>query len=267
MKKHLLRLMALALSILLCVPSMPVKAGPVMPSIILTVTPLGSNGVYTSGWFDTSSAFANYVEITSYSDQASASLGLVVQESDDVTNINFTASENSDTAAAATLERLVSPVRKRFWRIVYTNGAVAQTQFEMTVGLLSQTPATVDNSGNVISPQQQSGWAVTNSPAAGSQATVAQAATPGRRHICTGFLATYGAIVAPSASLLTVQILDGGTVIWSGLIVAPAAVGSGQIVQNGLNLQGTSNTAMTIQFTAGVASISESVAMQGYDLQ
>jgi hypothetical protein len=236
-------------------------------SFILTAVPLANGGVFTSVWFDTMAFPTNYVELTSYSDQASAASGLVVQESDDTTNANFARTAGSDTAGAATLESFLCPIRKRYWRVVYTNGGVTQTAFELTAGLLGQIPATIDNSGNLISPQQSSGWTATSAPVAGTVASAVLAAALGKRHICTGVTFSWGAIAAPVATVLTITVLDGATVIWTGVVAVQAAVGSGQAAITGLNLPGTSNTSMTAQFSAGLASVTEAVSMQGYDLQ
>jgi hypothetical protein len=236
-------------------------------SITLPTTLLANGAVFTSAWFDSTQIPVNYVELASYSDQASAAAGVVIQESDDTTNANFTRTAGSDTAGAATLESMIVPIRKRYWRIVYTNGGVTQTAFELTVGLLSEVPAQIDNSGNLISPQQSSGWTVTSQPATGTVASAVQAATLGKRHICTGLMFTWGAIAAPVATLLVVTVLDGAAIIWTGVVAIPAAVASGQVSITGLNLQGTSNTSMTAQFSAGLANLNEAASMQGYDLQ
>lgn len=228
---------------------------------------LGANGVFTSPWFDATQIPVNYVEITSYSDQASAANGILVQESDDTANANFTVTAGKDTANAATLERMICPIRKRFWRIQYTNGATPQTQWELSIGMVGEIPAQVDNSGNVISPQWSSGWNATSAPASGTQASAVQAAAPGLRHICTGVTFSWSASVAPAATVLTLTILDGATVVWTATIFIPAAVGGGSLVVPSLNLQGTTNQSMTAQFSAGLTSLNESVSVQGYDLQ
>src|ERR1700676_2303028 len=204
-------------------------------SMILTTAALGAGGVFTSNWFDGTLIPLNYVELTSYSDQASAASGLIIQESDDITNANFTRTAGSDTAAAATQESMIVPVRKRYWRVQYTNGGTPQASFELSVGLLGQIPAMVDNSGNVISPQQSSGWIVTSQPTTGTVGSAVQAATPGKRHICTGVTFSWGAIAAPVATLLVVTVLDGAAVIWTGVVAIPAAVTSGSISITGLN--------------------------------
>lgn len=228
---------------------------------------LGNGGVYTSPWNDATMTPINYLEVSSYSDQGSAANGLVIQESDDPTNANFTTTAGKDTASAATFERMICPIRKRYWRVQYTNGATPQTVFELAVGLLGEIPAMVDNTGNVISPQQSTGWNASSAPASGTVASAVQAAAAGLRHICTGATFTWSAAAAPVATTLTLTILDGAAVLWTGTIFVPAAVGGGSLVLPNLNLQGTSNTSMTAQFSGGLASLVESVSMQGYDLQ
>lgn len=228
---------------------------------------LGNGGVFTSPWLDSTLVPLDFVEVTSYSDQAAAAGGLVVQESDDITNANFARTAGSDTPGAATLETMVCTIRKRYWRVIYTNGVTPQTQFELTVGMLAQIPATVDNSGNIISPQQSSGWNATSQPATGTVASAVQPLALGKRHVCTGVTFSWGAIAAPVATLLILTVLDGAAVLWTGVVAIPAAVTSGQFAVTGLNLQGTSGTSMTAQFSAGLASLNEAVSMQGYDLQ
>ncbi|HEV1992494.1 MAG TPA: hypothetical protein VGR34_06485 [Candidatus Dormibacteraeota bacterium] len=228
---------------------------------------LGNGGVYTSPWFDATQIPVNYVEVSSYSDQGSAAGGLVVQESDDTTNANFTSTAGKDTAGAATFERMICPIRKRFWRVVYTNGVMPQTAWELAVGLLGEIPAQVDNSGNVISPQQSAGWNQTSAPATGTVASAAQAAAPGLRHICTGLAFSWSSSVAPAATVLTLTVLDGAAVVWTTTIFVPAVVGGGSLVVPNLNLQGSANQAMTAAFSGGLANLNESVSMQGYDLQ
>lgn len=123
----------------------------------------------------------------------------------------------------------------------------------------------VDSSGNNVSPQQASGWTATSQPATGSAAAAVQALAAGKRHICTGLTFSWGAIVAPAATLLVLTVLDGATVIWTGVVAIPAAVNTGQFRVSGLFLPGTAGTSMTAQFSAGLASLNEAVTMEGYD--
>jgi len=111
-----------------------------------------------------------------------------------------------------------------------------------------------------------------SNPAAGSQATAAAAAIANVRHVadCVNF--SGGSTTAPALTALTVNLRDGasgaGTVIWSQQVVVSNATG-----QNvppfgvcGLNLPGTANTAMTLEFSAALANLVESVALTYYDV-
>jgi hypothetical protein len=102
---------------------------------VLTTTPLGANATYTSAWFDTNQTGTTSLKASSYSDQASASGGFSIQVSNDSGNTNFTQSPAvaTTTASANTLATVVYSSRSRYWRIVYTNGPVAQTSFEIAV--------------------------------------------------------------------------------------------------------------------------------------
>lgn len=127
------------------------------------------------------------------------------------------------------------------------------------------------NSGAIIS-ERGSRWSQTSTPAAGTQATASRAAgSASTRHVadCANYSA--GAIAAPAATALQINLRDGatgaGTVLWSLTIVAPASAGqhvNGHVC--GLNLIGSLATAMTLEFSAALASESQSVTLTGYDV-
>lgn len=123
-------------------------------------------------------------------------------------------------------------------------------------------------------PARQTSYWVTNTfsnPAAGSQATISQAAISGGRHVldCVGWSGS--AVVAPALTSVTVNVRDGatgaGTVRQTWQFAVPAATGQSipafQVC--GLHVVGSNNTAMTVEFSAGVANLSEAVNMGGYD--
>lgn len=110
-------------------------------------------------------------------------------------------------------------------------------------------------------------WTGVHQPGVGVQASFVKGAVAGVTHVCTGWAWSCGAIAAPVATLMVVQILDGATVIWSEIVAIPAAVCSFARGEGGFNLQGTPGNSMTIQFTALLANLSESVSMEGYDQQ
>lgn len=110
-----------------------------------------------------------------------------------------------------------------------------------------------------------------SAPAAGSQATISQAAIAGGRHVldCVGWSA--GATTAPALTAVSINVRDGatgaGTVRHSWQIVLPAS--TGQLATPfhvcGLHVIGSVNTAMTVEFSAGVANVLETVNMDGHD--
>lgn len=116
-------------------------------------------------------------------------------------------------------------------------------------------------------------WPVVSNPAAGSQATASKAAGgAGVRHVadCVSFASS--SVVAPALTALTVNLRDGatgaGTIIWTQTIAIGAATGQNTPPFSvcGLALIGTANTAMTLEFSAALASLSESVSISGYDV-
>lgn len=117
------------------------------------------------------------------------------------------------------------------------------------------------------------GWPVTSSPGANVQASATKAAgAAGVRHVCTGVSINLASgSVAPAASQLTVNLRDGasglGTILATWTIAIPAAAGAFANIQlGGLNLPGSANTAMTLEFAAaGGANTFESVTLFGYD--
>lgn len=117
-------------------------------------------------------------------------------------------------------------------------------------------------------------WSVANNPAANTRATITRAAGgAGVRHICTSiagvFLTDAGA--APASVLL--QLRDGasgaGTVLWEQRM-STAGLAVGQVISialSGLQIFGTANTAMTLEFSAaGGAATFEGVALTGYSV-
>lgn len=119
-------------------------------------------------------------------------------------------------------------------------------------------------------------WTVVSFPAANSQATASIAAEAAVRHVidCVSFAADAGAAVAAAAG--NVAIRDGatgaGTVIWQIAVahLVAAAAGIQTIAPHsfcGLNLIGTTNTAMTAEINAGVTGEVQSVSMSGYNVQ
>jgi hypothetical protein len=116
-------------------------------------------------------------------------------------------------------------------------------------------------------------FSLTSNPAAGTQATVTRAATGGVQYVADCIAFSASASVAPVASTLTINLRDGasgaGTVLWSYTIFITAAIGEEVSPHSfcGLNIMGTGGTAMTLEFSAGLANLSESVNLTFYGVQ
>lgn len=109
---------------------------------IETTTPLAANGVFQGGWHDSNLDGILYVVASSFSNVAGANNALMIQESDDITNASFTRNASGTTGAvtAGALNRTAAFIKARYWRVVYTNGAVLQTTFEVTSSGTDNTP-------------------------------------------------------------------------------------------------------------------------------
>lgn len=144
-----------------------------------------------------------------------------------------------------------------------TDGTNART-FEVA----SATTNTNATTTSVLRVATAANWSITHLPATATKATISKAAGGTTvRHVCTAFIIGFCA-VGTAQTLITASVRDGatgaGTVLWSAPIVAPIN-GCVNITQSGLNLVGTANTAMTIEFSAaGVTSSQETVSLQGY---
>lgn len=137
------------------------------------------------------------------------------------------------------------------------------------------TTLTARNVAGAIFAEKSSRWTVVSFPASGSQGTASLAAEAGVRHVidCVSFAGDASAAVTAAAG--NVAIRDGatgaGTVIWQAAIAHQVAAGAGvQTVPPaavcGLNLVGTTNTALTAEFNAGVTGEVQSVSISGYNV-
>lgn len=139
--------------------------------------------------------------------------------------------------------------------------------------VLSPTTVLAQATAVSISQDVKGGrWSVLSTPAAGSQATASKSAgAAGVRHVADCVSISGGAVAAPVATALQINLRDGatgaGTVLWSITVVAPAAAGNTIPAMSvcGLNLVGTAATAMTLEFSSLLANLSESVTLTGYD--
>jgi hypothetical protein len=135
--------------------------------------------------------------------------------------------------------------------------------------------ATTTTARNIVGAaimEKSSRWTVISNPAASSQATASIAAEASVRHVvdCVSFSAV--AVVAPVLTALTINVRDGatgaGTVLWTFQVMSPAATGQAVVPHSicGLNLVGTTNTAMTLEFSALLTNLIESVSISGYNV-
>ena len=115
-------------------------------------------------------------------------------------------------------------------------------------------------------------WVATSNPAAGS-VSVAQRAAGGAgvRHVCWGFGFSVAATAAPALTQVNVSLKDGGTggtVLMAFALAIPA--GTGILIPatmlSSINIPGSAATAMTVDFSAGVANALESTFLIGYDV-
>jgi hypothetical protein len=107
-------------------------------------------------------------------------------------------------------------------------------------------------------------WAKQHTPAAGAQATIVQAAAGGSvRNVCKAITASIACGATPQTPI-QVRVLDGATVVWSAKLACPAN-DCRAIALAGLNIVGSPNTAMTVEFAGvGVANSEQAVSMSGF---
>jgi hypothetical protein len=142
--------------------------------------------------------------------------------------------------------------------------------------LTTMTPASTLTARSIVGAQlveKSSRWYALSNPAAGAQATASIAAEASVRHVadCVSFSA--GSVVAPVLTALTVNLRDGatgaGTLIWTKevIITAAAQQNVAPFALCGLNLVGTTNTAMTLEFSALLANLIEEASLTGFNVQ
>jgi hypothetical protein len=121
--------------------------------------------------------------------------------------------------------------------------------------------------------ERSSRWSVIHNPAASSQATASIAAEGGVRHVADCIAFSAGSTTAPTLTALTVNLRDGatgaGTIIWTHEVVVSNATGQNVAPFStcGLNLVGTTNTAMTAEFSSSLTNLIEAVSLSGINLQ
>ncbi len=131
------------------------------------------------------------------------------------------------------------------------------------------SPISVDNGGRVI-VRHAGTWTVVHDPGVNTLATASKAAGGASvKHVCTAILVTLSNDAA-AVAFRQVNLRDGasgaGTILWTGRLAIPATNGSSARIElTGLNIVGSANTAMTLEFSgAGGANTYETVSMSGY---
>lgn len=113
-------------------------------------------------------------------------------------------------------------------------------------------------------------WALTHAPAVATKATISRAALANNKHVCRSVSATFCCAPADTATIATLNLRDGATGAgpilrsWTLAIFNTTQGGIAQVDIAGLNIVGTTNTAMTLEFAAapGAASF-QSVGISG----
>ena len=132
-------------------------------------------------------------------------------------------------------------------------------------GVGSEMPANGDASGNLII-RPPVNWSVNHIPAVSTLATITKAAGgAGFKHVCTSIVAS--AVGPVTGGVIFLYLRDGaastGTIIWATAL-APINTAA-RIIVTGLNIEGSDNTAMTLEFSAAPpATDQEVVSMTGY---
>lgn len=262
-----------------------------------TATPLAANGVFT-GTADEITPYAS-VSVTIFTDQASATNGLAIQQSSDGTNW-----DNSDTYTipASTGKTFGVQIAARFMRVVYTNGATIQTTFRMQTILHGFMPVTQvqrasdaitnDNdfaetmafgmiwnpasalwqrmpgttTGININPYPATATPITASVTGTTAATVASLAANATKtnYIC-GFSITSDATLALSGTATVAGVISGTMSYVQGIATIPAVATTGQSFSPCIPSSAI-NTAITVTSAAAGAGGVTAVNVWGYQL-
>lgn len=140
---------------------------------------------------------------------------------------------------------------------------------ETVTALQGTSPWVVSGSFTTTSPDE---WAINHAPIAGAQATASRAPVVGQSHRATAIsFSVITTTSAPTTATLTVTLRDGasgaGTVLMVWRVRVSAAMTDTNVAQvtlGGLNVVGSVNTAMTLEFDVGNLNTLEDVSLTGY---
>lgn len=116
-----------------------------------TTTPLGISGNFPGAWVNILDYGIIFVNV--YSDKASATNGLVIQQSSDGVNVDHT---DEYTVPAATGKNYAINPHAKYARVVYTNGLTAQTEFRLQTILKGNSKPTSHKVNNDITGEDDS---------------------------------------------------------------------------------------------------------------
>lgn len=135
------------------------------------------------------------------------------------------------------------------------------------LGMASAANLANQSGANVALVSGPGEWAINHAPVAGSVATISKNAVAGQRHVCKGLSVSVNAvanITVPLVATLRDGATGAGTILWQERFIALAGTRVG-IDRNNLNIVGSVNTAMTLEFTAAPAGTDfETVNLNGY---
>jgi hypothetical protein len=146
---------------------------------------------------------------------------------------------------------------------------------ERQAGINTMPVATTLTGRNSIGTQiteYSSRFTVVSSPAVSTQASASIAAAGSVNHVLTHVCFSAVSSTAPALTLVDVVVRDGasgaGTIIAQFKVAITAATGQNvtPFCSPDLNLVGTTNTAMTAEFSALVTNVFESVTLTGYNI-
>lgn len=173
---------------------------------------------------------------------------------------------------------IVTPAQSPSVMFAGTGGQGAQAlQMTMLANMPAASTATARNVPGALMAEKSSRWSVVSQPAAGTVGSASIAAEAAVRHVvdCISYSgdASGGAVTAAAGTFVVRDGATGaGTIIWSYAVahLVAAAAGVQTIAPHslcGLNLVGTTNTAMTAEFNAGVTNEVQGASLSGFNLQ
>lgn len=186
-----------------------------------TNTPLGISGVATGTFVDVSS-YSN-VSIMIFADQPSATGGFVIQYSSDGVNVD---DNDMFTIPASNGQQYSFPLPGKYYRIIYTNGSVAQTIFRLQAKLHAVRPKpSSQRIGTAINAEQDAEVVVTTNGRFSLTASAPATASIGvtSTTVIVANTSRKGLVIQNTSSLATISLnlVGGAAVLNSGVTLFP----------------------------------------------